>query len=73
MNDYLGSRLTMYIKSMQLSQFEDVKLYTSLVTSGTFYEFMLDKFKLNGIEYPDRAAAKEAVFTIYFGKNSARL
>ena len=71
MNDYLGSRLTMYIKSMQLSQFEDVKLYTSLVTSGTFYEFMLDKFKLNGIEYPDRAAAKEAVFTIYFGKNSA--
>ena len=36
-----------------------------------FYEFMLEKFRLNGIEYRDRAAAKEAVFTIFFGKNSA--
>ena len=69
--DYLGHRLTMYIKGLQVFNCEDAKLYTSLVTSGTFYEFMLEKFRLNGIEYRDRAAAKEAVFTVFFGKNSA--
>ena len=68
---YLGSRLTMYIKSLQVFKYEDAKLYTSLVENGMFYEFMLEKFRLNGIEYRDRAAAKEAVFTIFFGKNSA--
>lgn len=69
--DYLGHRLTMYIKGLQVFKCEDAKLYTSLVTSGTFYEFMLEKFRLNDIEYRDRAAAKEAVFTVFFGKNSA--
>jgi len=71
MEAYLGHRLTMYTKSLQVFKYEDAKLYTSLVEKGQFYEFMLEKFRLNGIEYRDRAAAKEAIFTIFFGKNSA--
>lgn len=70
-NGYLGHRLTMYIKSLQVSESEDAKLYTSLVKTGTFYEFMLEKFRLNGIEYRSREEAKEAVFTVFFGRNDA--
>lgn len=71
MTDYLGSRLTIYIKSLHLAQYEDIKLYTSLVQSGGFYEFMMDNFRANGIEFADRAEAKELIFTVYFGKNNA--
>ena len=71
MTDFLGSRLTMYIISLQLAHYEDVMLYTSLVQSGGFYEFMMDQFRANGIEFADRDEAKDLIFTVYFGKNNA--
>jgi len=68
---FLGHFLTMYIKSLHLSEYEDVKLYRLMVTNGEFYEYMMRRFDETGIVYKDRVDAKEQIFTIFFGKNSA--
>jgi hypothetical protein len=72
MRDYLGHHLTMLTKSLDIAECEDVKLFTSLVTNGTFYEpFMMAKFKEAGINCPDRADLKDRLFIIFFGKSLA--
>lgn len=72
MNRVLGHRLTILAISLQISEQKDVKLYRSLVTSGEFYEYMMNKFKENGILFKDRQDFKEQLFTIFFGEISAK-
>ena len=69
---FLGRRFTMYVISLQLPECEDVKLYTSLVTSGEFYDpFLMNKFKETGIPFKDREDLKEQIFIVFFGKSDA--
>jgi hypothetical protein len=71
-NKYCGHSLTMLLKSLQVSECKDVKLYLSLVTEGTFYDpFLMDKFNENGIHYDSRDDLKKQLFVIFFGKNNA--
>lgn len=68
---YLGQSFTMLSKSLQLTQYEDVKLYASLVTSGEFYQYMMNKFSEFGIPYIDRDDLKEQIFIVFFGRNGS--
>ena len=69
---YLGKNITMLAKSLQLANNEDVKLYTSLVTTGNFYEpFLMEKFKENGINVKNRDELKKHLFIVFFGKLNA--
>lgn len=70
-NRMIGKKYTMYIKSLHLSEYEDVKQYRLLVTRGEFYKYMMGKFTENGIPFTDRANFKEQLFTVFFGKNNA--
>ena len=55
MNKFLGQSLTMLVKSLQMSECKDIKLYTSLVSSGKFYDpFLMQKFKEENIVFTDR-------------------
>lgn len=67
----LGERLTKTIKEMNPSQYEDVKLYTSLVTTGMFYDYMMEQFTLNKIQFVDRKNIKEQLFAVFFAKNNS--
>jgi len=49
MKRYLGRKLTRLAKSMQISECDDVKLYTSLVLAGSLYEFMMEKARKAGV------------------------
>ncbi len=71
MNRFLGHSFTMYVISLQISECEDVKLYTSLVISGDFYEYMMEKFKENGIAFRDRDDFKDQMYVVFFGKTTA--
>jgi len=69
---FLGKNHTMSAISLQLANNEDVKLYTSLVTTGTFYEpFLMEKFKENGIIVKNRDELKKQLFIVFFGKLNA--
>ncbi len=68
---FLGQSFTMLSESLQLTKYDDVKLYTSLVTSGEFYQYMMNKFNESGIPYIDREDLKEQIFIIYFGRNGS--
>jgi len=70
-SSYLGNSLTMYIKSMNIAVYEDVKRYVLLVTTGKFYEFMAEKFKEYGIDFTDRKDLKQQLFVVFFGKTNA--
>lgn len=70
-NRFFGHYFTIYIKSLQLAECEDFKLYASLVTNGNFYPFFMEKFKENGIEVRDRDELKKQLFIVFFGKNNA--
>lgn len=72
MNKILGRSLTILAISLQISECKDVKLYRSLVISGDFYEYLMNKFKENGIYFKDREDFKEQLFTIFFGEISAK-
>lgn len=65
---YLGDSLTIPIKTLQARQYQDLTLYTSLVTSGKFYEYMAERFRENNIPYKDRRDLKEQLFIVFFGK-----
>jgi hypothetical protein len=69
--EIIGSRLTRYIVRHHLTDYLDVKLYTHLVIQGTFYDFMEDQFKKNGIPYKNRDDIKKKLFIVFFGENSA--
>jgi hypothetical protein len=72
MNNFLGHSFTMYIKSLHLSDYKDIKLYTSLVTLGEFYDpFMIEKFKEAKISFKERDDVKEQMFIVFFGKSNA--
>lgn len=73
MSRYLGKSFTILSKSLQLDQYEDVKLYTSLVTSGKFYQFMMSKFTECDIEYVDMDDLKEQMFIVFFGKKGSAI
>jgi hypothetical protein len=69
--NYLGESFIIFIKSLNLSNYEDVILYRSLVQTGKFYEHMMNKFKENNIPYTDRSDVKEQLFVVLFGKPTA--
>jgi hypothetical protein len=72
MTSFLGHSLTMFVKSLQIAECKDVKLYASLVTKGEFYDpFLMEKFKENGIEFKDRDDLKTQMFIVFFGKVNA--
>ena len=72
MRKYLGEIFTISAKSLHLSQYQDVKTYTSLVTSGEFYEpFLTQKFTESRIEFKDRQDIKDQMFIVFFGRNHA--
>jgi hypothetical protein len=64
---------TLYIltKNMRLAEKQDVILYRSLVSSGTFYNYMEDQFNKAGLKFADRGELKKQLFIVFFGKNSA--
>lgn len=66
MRSYLGQKLTIDTKRLQLSDKYDVKRYALLATSGEFYEGMMKLFNLS-----DRDEVKELCFTVLFSKNTA--
>lgn len=68
----LGHSYTMLVRSLQIAECKDVKLYTSLVLSCSFYDpFLMEKFREYGIPFIDRDDLKEQLFIIFFGKCSA--
>jgi hypothetical protein len=69
---YLGKSLTMYTKSLHISECKDVKLYQFLVTHGIFYEHMTNKFTGNKL-LKSRDQVKEAMFIVLFGKIHAHI
>jgi hypothetical protein len=71
MRKYLGDSLTMYTKSLKLSVCEDVRLYTSLVCSGKFYDYMGKLFMDNGIIFETRKELKDLIFGSFFDKAHA--
>lgn len=71
-NRICGKNFTIALKTLQLTDCEDVERYTALVTSCDFYNpYFVEKFKQNGIQFRDRADLKEQMFIIFFGKNNA--
>jgi len=64
---YLGKKFATSIISLQLLQYEGVKLYKHLVTSGTFYKYMAEKFKENNISFRDKKDLKQQIFGVFFG------
>jgi hypothetical protein len=65
----IGYPFTMYAKSLHLTEKHDVKLYTSLVTTGKFYDYMAEQFEKHNIPIKDNF--KEQCFMVFFGKNNA--
>jgi hypothetical protein len=61
----------MFAKSLHMSNKEDINKYVSLVVSGLFYDFLMNKFKENSLWFIDRKDFKEKLFAVYFDKNSA--
>lgn len=58
-----------HTKKLKLHQREDVNHYTSLVTSGTFYDYMAEQFQANGIPFKDRDDLKQQLFGVFNGHN----
>ena len=71
LNDFLGRSHTMSVLSLHIYDCVDVKLYSSLVITGKFYEYMMEKFKENDIAFIDRDDLKEKMFIVLFGKREA--
>jgi hypothetical protein len=65
----MGYLLTIYNKSLNLIEKQDVKHYRSLTSEGIFYEFMMREFTRIGIEYSCRQDFKDKLFTVFFGSN----
>jgi hypothetical protein len=66
----IGPYYTMSAKALHLADYKDVKLYTSLVMNGNFYDpFLMDQFKENNISFIDRDDLKEQLFMVFFGEN----
>jgi len=59
----------MLLKSMHLSDKEDVKRYISLVVKGNLYEYLWEKFKKRGLNIETRDQVKVAVLVILFDRN----
>jgi hypothetical protein len=66
MREFLGNKFTIYIKGLQMEEYEDVRRYALLALSGLFYEEMMKLFNLQS-----RKQVKELVFTVLFSRNSA--
>jgi len=68
---FLGKSYTMLVKSLHISDCEDVRLFRSLTTEGSFYHYMWLRLKENGICFDNRRQLKESLFIIFFGKCNA--
>jgi len=64
-----GIELRMMLKSLQVQQNEDIKLYINLVCKGKFYEYLVKEFNNRGLNY-DRDQVKKSVMQILFDANS---
>lgn len=64
-----NKELRMILKSLQVQQNEDVKLYINLVCEGNFYEYLVTEFSAKGLNYT-RDQVKKSVMQILFDANS---
>ena len=71
MRRFLGNSMTIFIKALNISECVDVKKYTSLVTTGKFYDFMMTKFREHNIAFTDRKDFKQQLFIVFFGTCNA--
>jgi hypothetical protein len=62
----------MVLKSLNISNNEDVKHYINLVTEGRFYEFLMPYFEAKGLPCT-RSEVKKAVMIILFDQNRDRI
>ena len=58
--------------SLKHTDKQDIKEYTKLVTSGSFYNYMMQQFDQAGIKYIDRKDFKEKLFLVFFGRVDTR-
>jgi len=68
----MGNSLYIYEKSLNLTDKQDVNIFIKLVTSGEFYPYLMTEFDKNDIHYIDKTDFKEQLFTVFFGRNSAK-
>jgi hypothetical protein len=69
MKDFADSYFIEQVKSRQVHKQKDIKLYTNLVCSGQFYDYMEAKFKEKGLRFRDRDHLKERIFKILYSPN----
>ncbi len=67
----MGQSLFMYTKSLKLDDKEDVKMYTSHVSTGKFYDYFEGECKNIGLCFRDRRDFKDHLFTVFFGESKA--
>ncbi len=70
-SEYIGDYYTIFPESRKLHEKEDVKLYTSLVCEGKFYEFIMNHCRDRGITFINKGEFKDEIFTVFFGKGIA--
>lgn len=63
-----NSDFTMMLQTLKVSHTEDVKNYINLVVNGTFYEYLMNEFALEGLHL-DRQETKLQVLRILFARN----
>ncbi|HBE43102.1 MAG TPA: hypothetical protein DDW27_18230 [Bacteroidales bacterium] len=71
MRSVIGNQLTTNIIGLQLSRSKDGIMYTDLVTSAEFYDYMMAKFTEKGIPFIDRDDFKDKLFTVFYGRNGS--
>jgi len=67
----LMGNIYMYPEILRLTEKEDIMTYASLVTKGTFYGYMEEKFNEEGIQFENRVDIKRKLFAVFFDKNTA--
>lgn len=73
MQKLLGERLTMRMKTLHISEKEDVKRYQLLVVKGKFYEYISELFDANNISYTSKKDLKDKLFGVFFDKNASEI
>ena len=68
----MDNSLLMYEKTLYHNDKQDVNTFIQLVTSGEFYQYLMNEFDKNNIPYIDKDDFKKQLFTVFFGRNSAK-
>ena len=63
-----NTAFAMLLQTLKVSLNKDVKKYISLVINGTFYEYLMQEFAVEGL-HMDRSETKRQVLRILFARN----